>query len=336
MSHQSDEPNFALPALPLDESGEFLVDFAPDEQDAYLAFFEEWRFVAVRVLDEAECAASIADLWDVIEQGKFLADPAETGIKRDDPDTWSVGWPKMAGAGFTGPRPIFTSQAFAVRQHPRVHQVYSALLGTEALWCSIDRYALFRPTNIRSEWATRKNTHFDYNPWRTGRRAPELGPYNNVAAFTREYNDVAWSADAPAKVQGLVNFADNRVEDGGFCICPKFPAAEWTEETRELRRFGKRFGTKDTMFCVMPRDSNVARSAVRVPLRAGVLFIWDSRMPHGSSPNQSDNPRYAQFVKMFPAQPLNDQRSKLLRRNLRENDVEVTDLGKKLLGFEEW
>ena len=41
--------------------------------------------------------------------------------------------------------------------------------------------------------------------------------------------------------------------------------------------------------------------------RAGDLLIWNSQLPHGVSPNQSDRPRLAQYISMSPAQEHNDE-----------------------------
>ena len=43
-------------------------------------------------------------------------------------------------------------------------------------------------------------------------------------------------------------------------------------------------------------------------MRAGSLVIWDQRTPHGAVSNNSSRPRFAQFMKMFPAQPIDSSR----------------------------
>ncbi len=44
-----------------------------------------------------------------------------------------------------------------------------------------------------------------------------------------------------------------------------------------------------------------------IETRAGDLLIWNSQLPHGVSPNQSDRPRLAQYISMSPAQENNDE-----------------------------
>jgi ectoine hydroxylase-related dioxygenase (phytanoyl-CoA dioxygenase family) len=38
-----------------------------------------------------------------------------------------------------------------------------------------------------------------------------------------------------------------------------------------------------------------------VAMSAGDLLIWNSRLPHGNSPNHGEHPRLAQYIRMLPA-----------------------------------
>ena len=94
-----------------------------------------------------------------------------------------------------------------------------------------------------------------------------------------------------------------------------------------------------------------------IPMRAGDLLIWDSRLAHGVSPNTSDKPRMAQYISMSPAQEDNqaarDWRvDSWLHRKAPEGDsfpgdprawerkygttASLTPLGRKLLGLDRW
>ena len=63
------------------------------------------------------------------------------------------------------------------------------------------------------------------------------------------------------------------------------------------------------------------------------------RTAHGSKPNSSHNVRYAQFVKMFTADPIHEQRRmarlNALQMKLNKKGLEhlVSDLGARLFGF---
>ena len=60
-------------------------------------------------------------------------------------------------------------------------------------------------------------------------------------------------------------------------------------------------------------------------------------MAHGSSPNDSDKIRMAQFIKMF-TKPKGDmiERQKALKQMMNENEFEMSELGEKLFGFQDW
>lgn len=58
-------------------------------------------------------------------------------LAREDPSTWEC-WPSR-GMGILGDEIASGPRAWANRQHPHVHQVYSNLFGTEKLIVSVDR-----------------------------------------------------------------------------------------------------------------------------------------------------------------------------------------------------
>jgi len=94
-----------------------------------------------------------------------------------------------------------------------------------------------------------------------------------------------------------------------------------------------------------------------VETRPGDLLIWDSRLPHGVSPNTSDRPRLAQYVSMSPAreddETVREWRIRAwLHRIAPEGNpfpgdprewerthgttAPLTPLGRKLLGLDPW
>lgn len=61
-------------------------------------FFDEYGYVVVRdVLTSDECLATIDDIWTYLETGAFGG--IDPGIKRDNPSTWTKGWPPMQKSG---------------------------------------------------------------------------------------------------------------------------------------------------------------------------------------------------------------------------------------------
>lgn len=137
-------------------------------------------------------------------------------------------------------------------------------------------------------------------------------------------------------VQGLVNLHDNLEEDGGFQIIPGFHRhlVEWAKNTPHLKR---QYGNRAT-FIVIPENEPIQKLSIRVTARAGSAVLWDQRTVHGSRPNNSSNPRYAQFFKMFPALPLESERAKFRALKIKEKIEEVkfqpSELGKNLFGLE--
>lgn len=87
---------------------------------------------------------------------------AYLGIDGDNPNTWY-----RLDLGQNGIVPLHHSQAFRDnRQHPRVYEIFSEILGVRKLWVTMDR-ASFKP-RIRGEWSTRRDDspfHWDRDPF---------------------------------------------------------------------------------------------------------------------------------------------------------------------------
>jgi hypothetical protein len=87
----------------------------------------------------------------------------DTRLSRDDASTWDV-WPSK-GMGILGGDIAAGPQAWSNRQHPRVHQVYSNLFGTEKLIASVDRYGAAASLSLRTTAHTRLNAGAIACPW---------------------------------------------------------------------------------------------------------------------------------------------------------------------------
>ena len=97
---------------------------------------------------------------------------------------------------------------------------------------------------------------------------------------------------------------------------------------------------------------------IEVEANAGDFIIWHSALPHGNSRNCSDKPRLAQYVRMSPAAAdteLREQRVASWRerkhpafqnprafpgdprgREAESPPADLTPLGRKLLGVDDW
>lgn len=191
-------------------------------------------------------------------------------------------------------------------------------MGYQKLWVTIDRVNLNFPQRPGEE--KEGFIHWDYDP--------ETRPQN---------------------VQGVIALADQMDESmGGFQCIP------WL------------YRNYDTWKLTQPEDRNrfqpnldsLLDKLVKVVMEAGDLLIFNSTEPHGIRPNRSGKKvRIAQYISMMPAEEEN-QELKDWRINSWKNRVapvgyafpgdprnweqekyktaELSKLGKKLLGLDNW
>jgi hypothetical protein len=148
----------------------------------------------------------------------------------------------------------------------------------------------------------------------------------------------------PRELQGILSLTDVNEISGGFQCIPGFHniVDDWikTRPKDEDPRFPDFSGYQP----------------VNVLSNAGDLIIFDARLPHGNTPNQSELPRMAQYITMWPAkQSRFDVRRRRdcifnksaprtrMNRLLPDSpkpqtysDVQLTLLGCKLVGIECW
>src|SRR5438105_11827383 len=150
------------------------------------------------------------------------------------------------------------------RQHPRVHQAFSEIFGSEKLWVSFDRANLKPPYNPKyPDYDHRGFIHWDID--------------------TRKLHEI------PFGVQGVLCLTETTSDMGGFHCVPGMHRNldEWIKTQPKNRN---------------PRVLDLdGRSVVPIPGKAGDLIIWNRLLPHGNGRNLSDRPRMAQYITMFPA-----------------------------------
>jgi len=336
--------------VPRDEQG-YIQSFSIDQVEQFKQFFTKFGFVVVRdILNKEECQATISEIWDIVEG---------QGFDRNSPSGWNTDWEitGLSSEGIISIDPIFRRHAINNRQNPNLYQVCSSLLDQKELLVNHDRYGLFRPTRDvvidgtktnQPNWETDRNLHLDMNPWRfIEHKTPEVSDsilnaltYRGLSDFIEENNEIGVAVENKVHIQALINLADNKEEDGGFQIVPGFRhhLAEWTTRTPLLKA---KFGIRRT-FIVIPTVNPVHKLSIRVTARAGSAIIWDQRTAHGSQPNKSNNPRYAQFLRLFRTitDPSRLQaRTKAVQRQLDQvgfDPKQVTELGQKVFGLKSW
>jgi hypothetical protein len=204
---------------------------------------------------------------------------------------------------------------------------------------SIDRYGVMRPTkNVKfsqdepskdiEKWKTvEKWLHWDLNPWKVSKKSSPSFDENNFN-FLSENND---NYMEPFKVQGLIALLDSREEDGGFLCVPGFHTylEEWAQENIEIA------APERSNFVSVPKKDEIQSFARRIPMRSGSLIIWNSNLPHCNYPNNSENFRMNQYIKMFKSykdapKGYLEMRKNLLLKNL-PKVVELNDFKNKIL-----
>ena len=275
------------------------------------AFWIENGYIVIKNAVPKESAQQTADfLWEFEEK-----DP-------NDPETWYTpprAEMQMKELTNTGMVEVYNNQnLWNNRQIQRVYDAFIDIWGTEKLWVTIDRANLNFP--LRPGFEYKGFIHWDYDP--------ETRPQN---------------------VQGVLALADQMdVNMGGFQCIPEL------------------FRTYDTWKLTQPDDRNHFKpdvtefqdKLVKVKMEAGDLLIFNSTQPHGIRPNMSkDKVRMAQYISMMPAQEdnealrewrINSWRNRIAPegyafpgdpRNWEQTKyetAELNDLGKKLLGLENW
>eukprot|EP00731_Ephydatia_muelleri_P006990 Em0003g1238a len=318
ISHLFDTPYDPVRVdMPMDpEEPCYSLSFSKDQVNEYREFFDKYGYVVVQdVLSSDQCLATIDDMWSYIETKGYnwvkRDEEIINPIRRDAPSTWDNGWPSGQAGGFAGNRPIFTKRAQENRQNPDVYNVFANLTGEKELMVNQDRYALFRPTTdqegkmIHAEWASLPNVHLDMNPWvftLPHGEGKELNleslAYEESNDFFEENNHPGRYEDRKLHLQGLINLADNRNEDGGFIVVPGFHKIflQWTEHTRST--LGKQY-TNTMSFILLDEKDPVWSHAQRVTARAGSLVVWNQLVAHGSTPNYSSRPSLLSTKRLF-------------------------------------
>ena len=276
---------------------------------------EDWNFwitngyiVVKNAVPREQVAATAKFLWEFEEK-----DP-------NDPETWYApprAEIQMKELTNTGMVEVYNNQyLWNNRMAEKIYDAFVDIWGTEKLWVTIDRANLNFP--MRPGFEYKGFIHWDYDP--------ETKPVN---------------------VQGVLALADQMDENmGGFQCLPEL------------------FRTYDTWKLTQPEDRDhfkpdiTGLELVKVKMQAGDLLIFNSLQPHGIRPNLSGNKvRIAQYISMMPAEESNEALRQWRITSWKERNApegyafpgdprnwektkygvaELNELGKKLLGLENW
>ena len=278
---------------------------------------EDWQFwihngyiVIKNAIPNDQAKATADFIWEFDEK-----DP-------NDPSTWyakpraEMQMKELAGTGMVE---VYNHQTlWNNRQMQKVYNAFVDVWGTEKLWVTIDRVNLNFPQ--RSGEKKEGFIHWDYDP------------------ETR-----------PQSVQGVIALSDQMDENmGGFQCIP------WLYRNYDTWKLTQ----PDDRDRFQPNLDDLQNKIVKVGLEAGDLLIFNSTEPHGIRPNRSDNKvRIAQYVSMMPAEEKNlelrDWRINSWKNRIapegyafpgdprnwekeKHKTAELSELGKKLLGLDNW
>ena len=275
------------------------------------AFFDQHGYLVVPdLIPRAQVDAVVDAIWD------FL------GFDREDPSGWYQ--PPHRHNGMVE---MYHHQAmWNVRQNPRIYELFVELFGREDLWVFLDRANLKPPPHE----ACREYDHPGMVHWDIDVRERPL----------------------PYQVQGVLYLDDTATGEGGFQCVPG--VHRWVSEWAQGRADEE---IRDQRLDLLHADA--MGQVIEVEAKAGDFIIWNSALPHGNSRNRSSKPRLAQYVRLFPAEPedaeLREQRVSSWRERThpafqnprafpgdprgREQEsppAELTPLGRRLLGFDDW
>jgi hypothetical protein len=196
-------------------------------------------------------------------------------------------------------------------------------------------------TEDRDEWKTVSEwLHLDMNPL-TGRastygfEAVAEGHFDKSEDPLEAQNKPTNNGMRTRKLQGILALVDCREEDGGFHAVPGFQhfIQTWTKQNEQLCLEVNQNGDPTTV--QIPEDDPIRQHIQRMPIRKGCLLVWDSRLPHGNFPNNSNGMRIVQYLHMAPVADEAIRPFPLSKDDI-PSECHLTDLGKKLYGFKSW
>jgi ectoine hydroxylase-related dioxygenase (phytanoyl-CoA dioxygenase family) len=278
---------------------------------------KDWKFwmhngyiVIKNVIPKEQAKATANFIWEFDEK-----DPNDTSTWYAKPRA-EMKMKELAGTGMVE---AYNHQAlWNNRQMQKVYDAFVDVWGTEKLWVTIDRVNLNFPQRPGEE--KEGFIHWDYDP--------ETRPQN---------------------VQGVIALADQMDESmGGFQCVP------WLYRNYDTWKLTQ----PEDRHRFQPNLDSLQDKLVKVLMEAGDLLIFNSTEPHGIRPNRSGKKvRIAQYISMMPAEEEN-QELKDWRINSWKNRVapvgyafpgdprnweqvkyktaELSKLGKKLLGLDNW
>lgn len=319
---------------PTDSSDHYIQSFYLSSPQEIRNFFLKYGFVVISdILTDYECSCSIFEVYEDLKSNSFSKfDPKAENYEKVDKFVKNFG---LIGGG----DPVLYPQSVLNRQNEKIYQAYKYATENEYFLSAFERYGFMVPTKKCPEIQTIKNwLHIDYNPL-TGKTSTFGYQPSKLHNTLTPEDPLTWQN---AYFQGIVALEDCPEEVGGFHCVPGFHnfCEEWKKLNMERCLISA--NGYDPTTIQIDKDDDVRAHIQRIPIRKGSLLIWDGRLAHGNFPNNSEKPRLVQYLKYNAVGKniLSNVDSATTRFCEQEmemiNKVEVSVLGKKLFGLENW
>jgi len=281
---------------------------------------DKYGYVIIpNVLSQSQIDECISELWDILEatphqpqyQLKRPNNPLGA-LTSSEIKTLDTNWVPHKNYGMINEPPIWHTQThWKLRQDPFIYHIFSQILGTDQIWCTIDRGSIKLPGQGEEEF-----NHWDYDPWHPMK----------------------------ASFQGIINMNERH-----FRCVPGSNTVEWHNDFKKTYDYLNSKKQRPMVILskendpwnlgqILPDDdtpSQTPYNCIRdIVCPAGSLIIFSGRLMHSVAKNTSNKISYGLYLSFFPAgnRPLmavynrsNWKQWSSLHPNVTEGDTELGD-----------
>jgi hypothetical protein len=289
------------------------------------------------------------EMMDKMNQQIFSRANELTGLVRDDISTWEPSGRFKVGYIDLWHLPAY----YELRQDPRAYSIFSQILKEPRLTVSLDRVSFKTPA-----WAeVEKDGKVEKLDFSKHQRSLAVHTDMNL-----------WYLQYPL-YQGSICLEDCPIGNGGFTVMPGYHKLSKIRQYRVNFEKGlyhdeepRQPPVQKDVFLFYKDQAAIDRDLIEVPMKRGDFLIWSSRLPHGNAMNVSNKWRIQCFVRYISA---DEDHTSMYRSDVRKSvetglkpnifstgnsvpqqnkewevpyhkEVPLTELGKKLFGFEPW